>query len=715
MTPRLHALAAAAALAGAAATSFAAPKLPNRLPPGLRGPITQTVYDGIGDDLLTGGLGKTGLMGAAPAFADPLHPTAAELRRNAIYVNYRALVDASAAGGMGVYYGPNIDIDGRDTRGEGKIAGREYFAWFDDGSGRRNVTLMVQVPDSFDPAAACIVTATSSGSRGVYGAIGTAGDWGLKHRCAVAYTDKGTGNGLHDLMSNAVTLRDGTLANADDAGIASLFTADLDDAERAEFDAATPERVAFKHAHSQQNPERDWGRDTLAAVRFAFYLLNERYGEPAARGGHFARLGPANTIVIASSVSNGAGAALAAAEQDRDGLIDGVAVSEPNAQPRTTAGLSIRQGSTPMPSIGRPLADYFTFANVYQPCALLAAGLSVDPLLWPASYTGIAQNRCAALAAKGLVAGATTAEQAADALARMRQHGWLAESDFLQQSHFLLTTNSIAVTYTNAYGRFGVADRLCGYSFANTDAAGAVVAQSPVAEAAIFATGNGVPPATGVNIVYDDSVGGARLDFLGVSPSTGLADFSLDGALCQRSLVTGRDAVTGRRLDGARAEASKRLRTGMREVRLDGRLHGKPTLIVAGRNDALLPINHNARAYFAQTQAAGGAGAAPVRYIEVLNAQHFDSFISFGALLGYDARFIPLHVYFNRALDAMWAHLKDGSPLPPSQVVRTVPRGGPTGAAPALADANVPPIAPNPAPGDAITFDAATHTLVIPD
>jgi hydroxybutyrate-dimer hydrolase len=70
---------------------------------------------------------------------------------------------------MGVFYGPNIDIHGQDTLGEGKIAGTETTAWADDGSGRRNVTLMVQVPVGFDPDHACIVTATSSGSRGIYG------------------------------------------------------------------------------------------------------------------------------------------------------------------------------------------------------------------------------------------------------------------------------------------------------------------------------------------------------------------------------------------------------------------------------------------------------------------------------------------------------------------------------------------------------------------
>jgi hydroxybutyrate-dimer hydrolase len=64
-------------------------------------------------------------------------------------------------------------------------------------------------------------------------------------------------------------------------------------------------------------------------------------------------------------------------------------------------------------------------------------------------------------------------------------------------------------------------------------------------------------------------------------------------------------------------------------------------------------------------------------------------------------------------MDAMWAHLKHGAPLPQSQVVRTVPRGGTPGAAPALAAANVPPIAAVPAAGDAITMQG--RTLRVPD
>jgi hydroxybutyrate-dimer hydrolase len=44
----------------------------------------------------------------------------------------------------------------------------------------------------------------------------------------------------------------------------------------------------------------------------------------------------------------------------------------------------------------------------------------------------------------------------------------------------------------------------------------------------------------------------------------------------------------------------------------------------------------------------------------------------------------------------MWNHLKGGAALPPSQVIRTVPRGGTAGAAPALTTANLPAISTSP-------------------
>ena len=588
-----------------------------------------------GDDLLTGGLGATGLLLAAPAFANPLAPTPAELRRNAIHVNYRAVLDILPAGGYGTLYGPNVSNSGVIGSGQGKIAGWEHIAYAGDG----NVTVMVQVPASFDAKRACIVTATSSGSRGVYGAIGASGEWGLKQGCAVAYTDKGTGNGLHELTTNQVGLIDGVRADAAAAGDASHFTAALTDAERAAFNAATPNRIAYKHAHSQRNPEADWGRNTLQAIRFAFYVLNEQYGPLGPEGRRRVVLDRKNTLVIASGISNGGAAALAAAEQDVNGLIDGVAVTEPNAQPRDVGHLRIVQGGALQTTIGKPLMDYFSVATLLQPCAAASlapadsAGYGFVALLAP---TVISQGatRCASLAAKGLVSGATLAEQSADARAQLRAYGWLADSEPLQLSHYAFATPAIALTYSNTYARASVADNLCGFSLAATNAMGDPVALSAAAQAVSFASGNGVPPTVGVNLVFNDAAnsaapGAGKRDLFAASPSTGVLDLALDGALCQRALMTGHDAL------------ARRVQRNVEAVQLDARLRGKPTLIVHGRADALIPVNHASRAYYGAHQLAEGRGHSAARYIEVTNAQHFDAFLSFP---GYPDRYVPLHV-----------------------------------------------------------------------
>ncbi|HMV18091.1 MAG TPA: 3-hydroxybutyrate oligomer hydrolase family protein [Rhodocyclaceae bacterium] len=677
--------------------------------------VTKT-YDGTTDDLLTAGLGKTGLTSAtAPAYVNAASPTAAELRRNAIHTNYRALVDANkTAGGWTTLYGPNIDTSGNDTLGEGRIAGDETIAYSGDSSGKRKVTLMVQVPASFDKTKPCIVTATSSGSRGIYGAIGTAGDWGLKHGCAVAYTDKGSGNGMHDLAADTVNLIDGTASSSASAGKRALFAANLSKAELDAYNLKSPNRIAYKHAHSQQNPEKDWGRNTLDAVGFAFYVLNEKYGT-VSNGKKLRDLTPRNTLVIASSASNGAGAALQAAELDKLGLIDGVAVTEPQIQPKDVSSLTIKQGSNTVATIGKPLIDYFTYANIYQPCAALATAASGSP---GASLVAFyATNRCTSLKEKGLVSGTTTQEQADDALQKLHAYGWAAEQDVLHASHHALATPSIVVTYINTYGRFNVTDEVCGFTFATTVASGAtlgnVTATSALVQAGIFATGNGVPPTAGINLVYNDSVGGAKRDVLAISPSTNRADGALDGALCARSLVTGSDPVTGAKLTGTLLAQSQRVRQGIDEVLFKGELGGKPAIIVSGRSDTLIPVNHASRAYYGMSQKADGT-TSRLRYYEVTNAQHFDAFIdNNAAVAGYDTRLVPLHVYFNRAMDLMYAYLKTGAALPASQVIRTTPRGGTAGAAPAISATNVPAIATTPAAGDTITYSSGT--LSIPD
>jgi hypothetical protein len=226
----------AAASAGLLAACGSDDDLPatNNLPAGLA-TVGMTVYPattaGTGStaatqDLLTGGLGRTGLgLAVAPAYADPANPTAAELRRNALYSNYRGLVDPTVGGGYGSFYGPNVDVNGVAGSSEGLIPGREYVAVLDDGTGTKQVTIAVQIPDSFNTAAPCIVLGPSSGSRGVYGAISSAGEWGLKRGCAVALTDAGKGVGLYDPADDTVHKVDGTRATRTAAGALSTFAA----------------------------------------------------------------------------------------------------------------------------------------------------------------------------------------------------------------------------------------------------------------------------------------------------------------------------------------------------------------------------------------------------------------------------------------------------------------------------------------------------------
>ena len=695
---------------------------PNTLPAG----ITQqsvTVYSatvvGTGDtaasqDLLTGGIGRTGLGGATPAYANAASPTALELRRNALYSNYRGILDASANGGYGSLYGPNVSTTGTVTTSEGLIPGREYVASLDDGSGRKNVVIAVQIPDSFDTAAPCVVLGPSSGSRGVYGAIGTAGEWGLKHGCAVALTDAGKGVGLYDLTDDSVNRIDGARATRAAAGVLNFFAANITDAARTAYNVLFPNRLALKQVHSQLNPEKDWGNDTLAAARFALYALNDRYGTAAAP----VRFDAANTIIIAGSVSNGGAAVLRAAELDSSGLIRGVVAGEPVTEMPTSAGYGIQLGGVAVTGFGKTLGDFTTYGNLYQPCAALAAGAAMTEVstfnfIQIAGMTARATARCTGLAAKGLVTGATTADQSLDALNKLRAYGWTPDNDQMHNAHYALGNGPIlSAMYPVMYGRFSVLDNVCNTSFAAVDGTGAPVAVSATAKAQSFATGNGTSNGVPATVVYNDSVGGARSWQLATSPSTGVQDFGLDNALCQRALVTGTDPVTAAALTAAStptAAQSAAVRAGIGEVFVGGNLRGKPVIVVAGRSDALVPVNNNARAYAAFNRTVESS-SSNLRYIEVANAQHFDAFLSFS---GFDTRFVPLHPYFNQAMDAMYAHLKNGVALPPSQVVRTTVRGGTPGAAPAITAANVPAISAAPAVGNQIVFSGTS--LAVPN
>ena len=248
------------------------------------------------------------------------------------------------------------------------------------------------------------------------------------------------------------------------------------------------------------------------------------------------------------------------------------------------------------------------------------------------------------------------------------------------------------MTYSNAYGRFKPTDNLCGISFAATDPTnGNVVAPLPAAtEAALFGLSNGIPPTptrtpttpTGEISLVNNSTG--------TEDQASTPDQDLAAALCFRGLATGADPVTGRRVTPA--DQSARVRNGNREVLATGDLHGVPAIIVVGRADDILPPNFVDRAYVGLNAQTEG-GESQLRYYEVTNANHFDDIL---ALPGFDTALVPLKKYYIEAMNLMYAHLRNGDALPPSQVVHTVPRGSTPGAVPKITLANVPRIQTDP-------------------
>jgi len=412
------------------------------------------------DDLLTAGLGEAGLRSATPpTFLDAEAPTANELRRRAIWTNWRGIADLSPGGGYGEFYGSLAAVPGREYHAMAKLPDRNHPH-----------RLMVQVPDAFDHEQRCVVVTASSGSRGIYGAIALAGAWGLPRGCAVAYTDKGAGTGYVD--------------TADGLGI-GLDGRRAEDGEPSEF--STPVHagpgiapIAVKHAHSGDNPESDWGRHLQQAADFALDVLNLAHADT----------GPwthENTRVLAVGVSNGGTAVLRAAEISGAWLDGAVAIS-PNVLPG--------EG-------GRALFDYGTEAAVWMPCALNAPAFDELVLARPGGGKNPAgATRCASLAASGALQGDDPDVLAAKAHAILGERGW---TDAALEAGALSTNfdlwRALAVTYASAYARTGPADMRCGYALSATTPEGAPRAPTAAERAAWWSDASGIPPGAGVGIL----------------------------------------------------------------------------------------------------------------------------------------------------------------------------------------------------------------------
>jgi hydroxybutyrate-dimer hydrolase len=551
-----------------------------------------------GDDLLTAGLGLDGLRAMVPpAFADAAAPTPAELRRRAIWANWRGIADLAPGGGYGELYGSTANVPGREFHAYARVPGAS-----------QPHRVMLQLPDAFDAGRRCVVVAASSGSRGVYGAIAVAAAWGLPKGCAVASTDKGGGTEYFDLSTQSGVRPDGTRGSVADGDLAFLPEP-----------APGAGGVAFKHAHSQDNPEADWGLHVKQAAEFALHALDAALPEAAP-------FTFANTRVIAVGISNGGGAVLRAAELDGDWL-DAVVAGEPNV-------LVDGHG-------GRSLYDYATEAALLMPCAQLHLdGLPQPPLLPQVAPFWAA--RCAALKDAGMIAGADTAAQAESAYARMRAAGW---SDGVLRAGALSTGfdlwRAVAATYASAYGRYRVGEHPCGFSFAPLNADFSARAATAAERAAWWGEGSGIPPSPTLGVI--DSK---------LAPP----DFTLPGLQCLRALQEGDDA------------AARRVQAGIAATRAGLPRDGLPVVVVHGVDDGLVPMAFSSVPYVA----AARAGGRDVRFWRVRNAQHFDGFLG---LPDYAARYVPMLPYVYAALDRVSAHLDGEGELPADADVETSPRG----------------------------------------
>lgn len=570
-----------AALCGLAACSHT-PVTPMATPADAFAPILETVHRDA-DDLLSAGLGIDGLRSPVPPeVTDPDAPTAAELRRRAIWTNWRGIADLRPGGGAGDHLP--------------MVPGREFAALATVPGARQPHRVLLQLPDHFDPARPCLVVAPSSGSRGVYGAIAVAAPWALPRGCAVVYTDKGTGTDYIDLAIGNRTGLDGRPGTGD-AGAAFVPGGDADSG------------IAFKHAHSLDNPEADWGRHVQQAVEFGLAMLAR------ALPGH----GPFTadtTRVIAVGISNGGGAVLRAAEL-ADGLIDAVVAGEPNVYADAPDA--------------RPLYDYATLAARLMPCAALAVeDWPLPPL--PDGLRAQAERRCASLAARAELSGSSVALQAADARAQLKAAGF----DALALHSGITTTGfdlwrAVAAPYASAYGRFAAGAHPCGYAYRLLDETGEPRPSTAAERALWWSDASGIPPGNGIAL-FDPRHGGDDPDLAGLD--------------CLRELWTGD------------TEAAQRVREGIAATRAGLPRAGLPVVVVHGLADGLVPVSFSSTPYVAMAQAAG----RPVSYWKVPDAQHFDAFL---ALPDYGRRYQPLLPKVHAALDAVWAHLDDpATPIP---------------------------------------------------
>jgi hydroxybutyrate-dimer hydrolase len=290
-----------------------------------------------------------------------------------------------------------------------------------------------------------------------------------------------------------------------------------------------------------------------------------------------------------------------------------------------------------------------------MPCALNASAFDGVLLARPggtASPAGVA--RCASLRSAGFIPGDEPQAQAEAARRHLIEGGWTDEAIAagVLSSNFDLW-RAVNVTYASAYARTGPAGMPCGFSFSAVDAQGAPRVPTAAERAAWWSDSSGIPPGNGI------AIRDSRADE-GTDPT-------LDGNLCLRLLW---DDAEGPVRDGIEATRAALPRAGL------------PVIVVHGADDGLVPEAFSGGAYARWTQAAG----RPVTFWSVRNAQHFDAFLGLPVL---GMRYVPMMPYGYRALDAAWAHVAEGRPLPGDADIATTLRAFSDGAVAPLRPENL--------------------------
>ena len=576
------------------------------------------------NDLLLAGLSVYELQSSS---APPVH----KLRALAYYTNIRALLDVSSDGGFGRLYAKHLDQP---------ITGVEYLAEIAPTKSRASAVFSIQIPKNFNLKQPCLVVAPSSGSRGVYGAVGVSGFWALNKGCAISYTDKGTGTGFY------FTELKKQLRLAGEVETATTDWVNL---------AGQPKEhanhwVATRHAHSGKNVEKDWGYYTLVAADLGIRAIND----------HFKRQLTAQDVwVVASGISNAGAAVLAATEQDHYQLIDATMAGEPNVTPpvKQLELLDLRL-SKPEPKQFQVHQGYFTFVHqsLYTPCANYAV---IPDLPATMVFKKQAETACDWLYQSGLTSANTTSERAMFAQQQLIAMGVTPSALGLGPIYTTMGIwPALNANYASAYSRSQLFGDPCGTAYQSDDIF-TVNQPSETQLKKVWALSSGIPPTAGIRI-------GQYRDISSQVPSLKDLPNNVVQTLCYNAWTFPELRKT-LKFDGYFSDANDQaLHQGLSEIRYTGNLRATPTIIVHGQADRLILPNHTSRPYFWLNRTEH-RNISQLSYIEVVSGQHFDALLQYPP---YNQILAPLHGYFEEALESLWQQRYEQKPLPRSGIIK---------------------------------------------